>query len=241
MKEGGGQVQGERKDGGGSSGSSGNNVRSVMDKEKTKMRERQRRSITTKIFQGLRKHGGYHLSPRADINEVLRHLAVEAGWVVEPDGTTYRSSASTTTTTASNMCSACGAGRKSGTPTPTSSFIGGGGDCSTTASPHHIAIRDSIKGFSDPTRLFASSAVSTMINCGVSSSSHDHPTSNHPLAICMYGRLPNGLRHPSTTAAADGGPVVMAVPAAYHHQQVYLQEARSSNQSTPAGSPQHRG
>lgn len=64
--------------------------RSEGEKEKTKLRERQRRAITTKIFHGLRKWGGYHLSPRADINEVLRQLAQEAGWVVEPDGTTYR-------------------------------------------------------------------------------------------------------------------------------------------------------
>ncbi|KAL0305426.1 UNVERIFIED_CONTAM: BES1/BZR1protein 4 [Sesamum radiatum] len=67
------------------------NVRSAVEKERTKMRERQRRSITTNIFHGLRKHGGYRLSPRADINQVLRHLAQEAGWIVEPDGTTYRS------------------------------------------------------------------------------------------------------------------------------------------------------
>lgn len=71
------------------------NGRSAVERERTKMRERQRRSITTNIFHGLRKHGGYRLSPRADINEVLRHLAQEAGWTVEPDGTTYRSGAST--------------------------------------------------------------------------------------------------------------------------------------------------
>ena len=69
-------------------------VRSETEKHKTKMRERQRRAITTNIFLGLRKQGGYRLSPRADINQVLRHLANEAGWIVDPDGTTYRSSAS---------------------------------------------------------------------------------------------------------------------------------------------------
>lgn len=66
---------------------------SASEKEKTKIRERNRRSITTKIFQGLRKYGGYNLAPRADINEVLRCLAAEAGWTVEEDGTTYRSQA----------------------------------------------------------------------------------------------------------------------------------------------------
>ncbi|CAD5176468.1 unnamed protein product [Musa acuminata subsp. malaccensis] len=60
------------------------------EREKTKLRERRRRSITSKIFEGLRKHGGYDLPARADINDVLRALAREAGWVVEPDGTTYR-------------------------------------------------------------------------------------------------------------------------------------------------------
>lgn len=63
----------------------------ASEKEKTKLRERQRRAITTKIFSGLRKYGGYNLPPRADINDVLRALAAEAGWVVEADGTTYRS------------------------------------------------------------------------------------------------------------------------------------------------------
>lgn len=71
-------------------GSSLSSGRSESDKERTKMRERQRRAITTRIFHGLRKFGGYHLSRRSDINQVLRELAKEAGWVVEPDGTTYR-------------------------------------------------------------------------------------------------------------------------------------------------------
>lgn len=105
------------------------------------MRERQRRAITTKIFQGLRKHGGYHLSPRADINEVLRELAKEAGWVVDPDGTTYRSKLATT------CCSLCGNMKTSTTTTPTSSVvIGGTGECSATASPRHmpLALEDSI-------------------------------------------------------------------------------------------------
>ncbi|EFJ23437.1 hypothetical protein SELMODRAFT_415870 [Selaginella moellendorffii] len=63
---------------------------SAAEKEKTKIRERHRRAITTRIFTGLRKHGGYNLPPRADINDVLRALAGEAGWIVETDGTTYR-------------------------------------------------------------------------------------------------------------------------------------------------------
>eukprot|EP00250_Pteridium_aquilinum_P008475 c17979_g1_i1 orf=90-1052(-) len=65
-------------------------VSSEKEKEKTKIRERHRRSITTKILTGLRKYGNYNLPPRADINDVLRALATEAGWIVEADGTTYR-------------------------------------------------------------------------------------------------------------------------------------------------------
>ncbi|KAJ8513906.1 hypothetical protein OPV22_004340 [Ensete ventricosum] len=69
----------------------GGEGKAEREREKTKLRERRRRSITSKIFEGLRKHGGYDLPARADINDVLRALAREAGWVVEPDGTTYRS------------------------------------------------------------------------------------------------------------------------------------------------------
>lgn len=78
-----------------SSGTSSMAKLSASEKEKTKLRERQRRAITTKIFAGLRKYGGYNLPPRADINDVLKALASEAGWVVEPDGNTYRSQVQT--------------------------------------------------------------------------------------------------------------------------------------------------
>ncbi|BFG28208.1 hypothetical protein CerSpe_144820 [Prunus speciosa] len=115
----------------------GTNGRSESEKEKTKMRERQRRAITTKIFHGLRKHGGYRLSPRADINEVLRHLASEAGWLVEPDGTTHRRRSPNV----SNCCSVCGGVPKASdtsaaaAATPGSSVVMGGCESSTTASP----------------------------------------------------------------------------------------------------------
>ncbi|KAM1496081.1 hypothetical protein TB1_029773 [Malus domestica] len=82
------------------------------------MRERQRRAITTKIFHGLRKHGGYRLSSRGDINEVLRHLATEAGWLVEPGVTTYYPR------NAPNCCPACGTPKTTtpvATTTPTPS------------------------------------------------------------------------------------------------------------------------
>ncbi|ONK55361.1 uncharacterized protein A4U43_UnF4380 [Asparagus officinalis] len=39
---------------------------------------------------GLRTYGNYNLPKHCDNNEVLKALANEAGWTVEPDGTTYR-------------------------------------------------------------------------------------------------------------------------------------------------------
>lgn len=88
---------------------------SASEKEKTKLRERQRRAITTKIFAGLRKYGGYNLPPRADINDVLRALAAEAGWVVEADGTTYRSPGSQPPSRHSSVHSRTAAAIASGT------------------------------------------------------------------------------------------------------------------------------
>jgi hypothetical protein len=65
------------------------------EKERTKLRERQRRAITSRILSGLRQYGNYTLPVRADINDVIAALAREAGWTVDPDGTTYRSQAHT--------------------------------------------------------------------------------------------------------------------------------------------------
>ncbi|XP_057463367.1 beta-amylase 7-like [Actinidia eriantha] len=68
--------------------------RPVEEKERTKIRERQRRAVTAKILAGLRRHGNYNLRVRADINDVIAALAREAGWVVLPDGTTFPSTSS---------------------------------------------------------------------------------------------------------------------------------------------------
>ncbi|KAG8057798.1 hypothetical protein GUJ93_ZPchr0002g24955 [Zizania palustris] len=71
----------------------GRRGRAREEKERTKLRERQRRAITARILAGLRRHGNYNLRVRADINEVIAALAREAGWVVLPDGTTFPSCA----------------------------------------------------------------------------------------------------------------------------------------------------
>ncbi|KAI3466032.1 hypothetical protein Pfo_022695 [Paulownia fortunei] len=60
------------------------------ERENNKRRERRRRAIAAKIFAGLRLYGNYTLPKHCDNNEVLKALCNEAGWTVEPDGTTYR-------------------------------------------------------------------------------------------------------------------------------------------------------
>ncbi|RXH89152.1 hypothetical protein DVH24_006130 [Malus domestica] len=117
---------------------------SESEKEKTKMKERQRRAITTKIFHDLRKHSGYRLISRGDINKVIRHLATEVGWLVEPDGNTYRPpnvthlpiffSFSFPLLSYIFLPSKVTTPVATATPTPSSSVVIGGGECSTTAS-----------------------------------------------------------------------------------------------------------
>ncbi|GAB2291317.1 brassinazole-resistant [Dionaea muscipula] len=63
---------------------------SWRERENNRRRERRRRAIAAKIFAGLRAQGNYNLPKHCDNNEVLKALCAEAGWVVEPDGTTYR-------------------------------------------------------------------------------------------------------------------------------------------------------
>ena len=65
-------------------------VTSFSERENNRRRERRRRLVTSRIFAGLRTHGNYILPRHCDNNEVLRALCDEAGWIVEPDGTTYR-------------------------------------------------------------------------------------------------------------------------------------------------------
>ncbi|KAI4390154.1 hypothetical protein MLD38_002296 [Melastoma candidum] len=68
---------------------SGTRTPTWRERENNKRRERCRRAIAAKIFTGLRMYGNYRLPKHCDNNEVLKALCNEAGWVVEPDGTTY--------------------------------------------------------------------------------------------------------------------------------------------------------
>lgn len=69
---------------------SGTRLPTWKERENNKRRERRRRAIAAKIFAGLRMYGNYKLPKHCDNNEVLKALCDEAGWTVEPDGTTYR-------------------------------------------------------------------------------------------------------------------------------------------------------
>ncbi|KAL1563783.1 BES1/BZR1 protein 3-like [Salvia divinorum] len=68
----------------------GTRTPSWKERENNKCRERRRRAFSAKIFAGLRLYGNYTLPKHCDNNEVLKALCYEAGWTVEPDGTTYR-------------------------------------------------------------------------------------------------------------------------------------------------------
>ena len=75
---------------GGGGGLGGTRVPTWRERENNRRRERRRRAIAAKIFAGLRAYGNYNLPKHCDNNEVLKALCNEAGWTVEPDGTTYR-------------------------------------------------------------------------------------------------------------------------------------------------------
>ncbi|KAK1349806.1 hypothetical protein POM88_054769 [Heracleum sosnowskyi] len=74
----------------GGGGGAANRLPTWRERENNKRRERRRRAIAAKIFSGLRMYGNYNLPKHCDNNEVLRALCSQAGWIVEPDGTTYR-------------------------------------------------------------------------------------------------------------------------------------------------------
>ncbi|KAG8094497.1 hypothetical protein GUJ93_ZPchr0012g21048 [Zizania palustris] len=76
--------------GGGGGGLGGTRVPTWRERENNRRRERRRRAVAAKIYAGLRAYGNYNLPKHCDNNEVLKALCNEAGWTVQPDGTTYR-------------------------------------------------------------------------------------------------------------------------------------------------------
>ncbi|CAO2827067.1 unnamed protein product [Amaranthus hypochondriacus] len=53
-------------------------------------REKRRREISRRIYNGLRLHGNYKLPKHADNNHLLKALCLEAGWIVQEDGTIFK-------------------------------------------------------------------------------------------------------------------------------------------------------
>eukprot|EP00249_Psilotum_nudum_P007551 c20649_g2_i1 orf=930-1850(+) len=192
---------------------------SEKEREKTKLRERKRRAITGKILAGLRKHGNYQLPPRADINDVLKALAAEAGWIVESDGTTYRNPALHQQPSRSHHCqpplrqlapmsrSALMPSGGSGLAASLAACMGGfnctlppiitdtgdirGGDCSTTASPRHM-------GSSSISLLHTNSSFSSPFTSSASSEGAPNVQVANPflMAGIPSGFLPGDGRDP---------------------------------------------
>ncbi|XP_059286240.1 protein BRASSINAZOLE-RESISTANT 1-like isoform X1 [Lycium ferocissimum] len=75
---------------GGCGSNCGRRKPSWRERENNRRRERRKRAVAAKIYTGLGAQGNYNLPKRCDNNEVLKALCNEAGWIVEPDGTTYR-------------------------------------------------------------------------------------------------------------------------------------------------------
>ncbi|GKE61205.1 brassinazole-resistant 1-like protein [Tanacetum coccineum] len=88
MWEGGSSMVGVAEEGG--SGVGGRRKPSWRERENNRRRERRRRAIAANIYNGLRAQGNYDMPKHCDNNEVLKALCREAGWVVLPDGTTFR-------------------------------------------------------------------------------------------------------------------------------------------------------
>lgn len=108
------------------------------EKERTKLRERHRRAITSRMLAGLRQYGNFPLPARADMNDVLAALAREAGWTVELDGSTYRSS--TPPTSQAGVFPA----RSVGSPLSAGSLKNCSGKASLDGQPSVLRIDDSL-------------------------------------------------------------------------------------------------
>ncbi|XP_019155932.1 PREDICTED: beta-amylase 8-like [Ipomoea nil] len=105
------------------------NAASSTAKKSRKLLERNRRAFTARMMAGLRHYGNFNLPRRAEMNKVVAALAREAGFTVEPDGTTYRSAPS------SNVVAY--PARVVGNPLPAGSLK----NCSTSASIEASVLR----------------------------------------------------------------------------------------------------
>lgn len=170
MWEGGGSPATSSAGGGGGgaavgSSSSGRRKPSWRERENNRRRERRRRAIAAKIYAGLRAQGNYNLPKHCDNNEVLKALCAEAGWIVEPDGTTYRK----------------------GCSRPTPMEIGGTSANITPSSSRHPSPPSSY--FASPIPSYQPSPTSSSFP---SPSRGDANMSSHPFAF-LHSSIPSSL------------------------------------------------
>ncbi|KAG7623146.1 BES1/BZR1 plant transcription factor N-terminal [Arabidopsis suecica] len=208
--------------GGGGGGSSSGRTPTWKERENNKKRERRRRAITAKIYSGLRAQGNYKLPKHCDNNEVLKALCLEAGWIVEDDGTTYRkgfkqpaSDISGTPTNFSTNSSIQPSPQSSAFPSPAPSYHGSpvsssfpspsrydGNPSSYLLLPFLHNIASSIPANLPPLRISNSAPVTPPLSS---------PTSRGSKRKLTSEQLPNGgslhvLRHPLFAISAPSSP-----------------------------------
>ncbi|CAA7035800.1 unnamed protein product [Microthlaspi erraticum] len=201
--------------GGGSS--SAGRTPTWKERENNKKRERRRRAITAKIYSGLRAQGNYKLPKHCDNNEVLKALCLEAGWIVEEDGTTYRkgfkppaSEISLTPTNFSTNSSMQASPQSSAFPSPAPSYHGSpvsssfpspsrNSSSSYLLLPFLHNIASSIPANLPPLRISNSAPVTPPLSS---------PTSRGSKRKLTPEQLPNGgsLRHPLFAISAPSSP-----------------------------------
>ncbi|KAL3639223.1 Mature anther-specific protein LAT61 [Castilleja foliolosa] len=159
---GGGSIDSSSAAGGDGGGGAGRRKPSWRERENNRRRERRRRAFAAKIYTGLRAQGNYNLPKHCDNNEVLKALCAEAGWIVEPDGTTYR---------------------KGYKPCPME--IGGTSSHITPSSSRNPSPPSSY--YPSPIPSYNPSPSSSSFP---SPSRHDPPPSNHPFAF-LLNSIPN--------------------------------------------------
>ncbi|AEE86700.1 BES1/BZR1 homolog 2 [Arabidopsis thaliana] len=211
--------------GGGGGGSSSGRTPTWKERENNKKRERRRRAITAKIYSGLRAQGNYKLPKHCDNNEVLKALCLEAGWIVEDDGTTYRkgfkppaSDISGTPTNFSTNSSIQPSPQSSAFPSPAPSYHGSpvsssfpspsrydGNPSSYLLLPFLHNIASSIPANLPPLRISNSAPVTPPLSS---------PTSRGSKRKLTSEQLPNGgslhvLRHPLFAISAPSRLVVL--------------------------------
>ncbi|CAH8344946.1 unnamed protein product [Eruca vesicaria subsp. sativa] len=205
--------------GGGGGSSSAGRTPTWKERENNKKRERRRRAITAKIYSGLRAQGNYKLPKHCDNNEVLKALCLEAGWIVEDDGTTYRKGfkppeLSGTPTNFSTNSSIQPSPQSSAFPSPAPSYHGSPVS-SSFPSPSRYDSNSSSYLLLPFLHNIASSIPANLPSLRISNSAPvtpplSSPTSRGSKRRLITEQLPNGggslLRHPLFAISAPSSP-----------------------------------